>query len=184
LVAVAAALVYPVKKILDFEFPPVPPREYLFKCNIVDPYDPMRGRYVILGFGNQIVKTNQKLKAYSRYGNYLVLEKNENGETKYVDVINDRSQRPPNKDILRLKSCFYNEFEWKNGKRTPGGHFIIGLPFDRYYLNEKLAPAAETLVRSATRRGEAYVKVNIYNDGNFAIADLIVDGKPIMTLLR
>ena len=39
---------FPIGTILKFEYPKVPPREFLFRTGALDPYDSFRGRYVTL----------------------------------------------------------------------------------------------------------------------------------------
>jgi hypothetical protein len=61
------------------------------------------------------------------------------------------------------------------------------LPFDRYYMEEHLAPAAEQAYWQNNRRGQttqnAYALVRIRNDTG-AIENLFVAGKPIVEFVR
>ena len=56
----------------------------------------------------------------------------------------------------------------------------LGLPFDRYYMNEKQAPAAEKVYRKHSRGGaqDAYITVRVLS-GFAVLEDLYVGGKPI-----
>ncbi|OQA85857.1 MAG: hypothetical protein BWY31_01624 [Lentisphaerae bacterium ADurb.Bin242] len=187
--AVCAALAYPVKKILSFERPAIPPKLYLFETEIYDPYDPMRGRYVRLNFKQNRVRLPQKNMRLMewRSGNscFAVLEKNPDGTTRIADLVTDVKQVPDGKDFLRVR---YSHFQWDFDKTThkqeKTGVHLIQLPFDRFYLNESLAPEAEREVQANTRKGKAHLRVKIYGNGNFAVDDLIVDGKPILERLR
>ena len=42
------ALWYPVRKILEYEFPATKPWEFRFRVRGMDPNDPFRGRYLLL----------------------------------------------------------------------------------------------------------------------------------------
>jgi len=189
ILAVGAALAYPVAKILSFEYPSVPPKVYLFETEIHDPYDPMRGRYVRLNFKENRVRLpdkNIRLLEW-RSGNrcYAVLDKNPDGTTRIADLVTDIKQIPAGKDFLRVNYVYFKQdFNRKTHKQEKTGVHVITLPFDRFYLNESLASDAEREVRENTRRGKALVRVKIYQNGNFALDDLIVDGQPILERLR
>jgi len=57
------------------------------------------------------------------------------------------------------------------------------LPIDRYYMNEKLAPEAETLVQQVGSDKEAYVTVRVKN-GGMVISGLFIDGVAIEEIIR
>lgn len=187
LLAVGAALAYPVAKIISFECPSVPPNIYTFETEIYDPYDPMRGRYVRLNFKQNRVRLPNKNVKLLEWGGpcYAVLEANPDGTAQIIDLVTDVKQLPAGKDFLKVRYTYFERnFDKKNHEQERTGVHIILLPFDRFYLNERLAPEAETEVRENTRRGKAFVRVKIYRNGNFALDDLIVDGKPILERLR
>jgi len=189
ILAVCAALAYPVKKILSFEFPSRSPNCYLFETEILDPYDPMRGRYVQLYFKQNRVRLHDKnmqiLESRSTNSCFAVLEKNPDGTARIVDLVTDVKQVPAGKDFLRVR---YSHFQWDFDEKTKSqqktGLHTIQFPFDRFYLNESLAPEAERVVRENTRKGKAYARIKVYENGNFAMDDLIVDGQPILERLR
>ena len=61
---------------------------------------------------------------------------------------------------------------------------------DRYYLNEKLAPLAEEVIRKAlqsSREGESgkmvALKVRILETGDYVVEDLLIDGVPLRNYL-
>ncbi len=189
ILAVCAALTYPVKKILSFEYPAVPPKLYLFETEIRDPYDPMRGRYVQLNFKqNQVRLPNKNIRLMEwRSGNkcFAVLEKNPEGTPRISDLVTDVKQVPAGKDFLQVRySHFQCDYDTKKHTPLNTGFHVIVLPFDRFYLNESLAPEAEQAVRENTRKGKAYARIKVYENGSFAMDDLIVDGQPILERLR
>lgn len=187
ILAVAAALAYPVAKIISFEYPSVPPNIYIFETAIYDPYDPMRGRYVRLNFNqNQVRLPGRETKQLDRGRRcYAVLEKHPDGTARIADLVADIKQLPAGKDFLKVKYSYYSQdYNQKTKEFEKTGFHVIKLPFDRFYLNERLAPEAEKEVRESTRPGQAFVRVKVYRNGNCALDDLIVDGKPILERLR
>ncbi|MGH8446582.1 MAG: GDYXXLXY domain-containing protein, partial [Solimonas sp.] len=65
------------------------------------------------------------------------------------------------------------------------GMAMLQLPFDRYYLEEHAAPAAEQAYRDANRAGgqsEAYVSVRV-RDGRAVLEELFINNVPVRRLL-
>lgn len=187
ILALGAALAYPVAKIISFEYPSVPPNVYTFETEIRDPYDPMRGRYVQLNFKQNRVRLPDKNTKLLEWNGpcYAVLEADPDGTARIADLVTDVKQLPPGKDFLKVKYVYFEQdFDRKAHTQKKTGVHVITLPFDRFYLNERLAPEAEQEVRESTRRGKAFVRVKIYQNGNFALDDLLVNGKPLLEQLR
>ena len=61
----------------------------------------------------------------------------------------------------------------------------LELPFERFYMEEELAPEAERVVRERSRGGQrdAYIAVRV-RSGSAVIEDLFVGGKPIREFLQ
>ncbi len=190
ILALCAALAYPVRKIISFEYPAVPPKIYLFDTEIRDPYDPMRGRYVQLLIKQSRVwlsnKNTSLMAGRSGTPCFAILEKNPDGMARIVDLVTDVKQIPAGKDFIRVKYLYFQqEYEANSFKPKKTGDHVIQFPFDRFYLNERLAPEAERELQASTRKGQAYLRVKVYhNNGNFAVDDLIVNGQPILERLR
>lgn len=179
---VMAGAAYPVIKIIHYEFPSERTAVYRFKAGIADPYDPFRGRYVALNpLPNEAVLREKKdfepgTEIYAVIGN----------DKEGLAVISDLVKKPvPGYDCLkvrfeeRISSGIYDG-------RTPAEIYRVRLPFNRFYLNERLAPEADRAVSYATRynKGGCVIKVRIYSDGNYAIEDLEINGKPIRKYIR
>jgi len=65
------------------------------------------------------------------------------------------------------------------------GLVYVQFPFDRYYMDEHAAPAAEAAYREHSR-GEVrdvYVTVRV-KDGNAVVEELFIAGMPIREFLR
>ena len=127
--------------------------EFLFRVYPVDPYDAFRGRYVSLN-------ASQAVSGQGRYG---VIEVDADGFAFIAEVSGDKPA-----------SAHYV-------KSNDRSHFSI--PIDRYYMDEKLAPEAETLTRRNAPGGEAYVTVRVKN-GKMVVSGLFIDGMAIESIIR
>jgi uncharacterized membrane-anchored protein len=146
---------------------------FKFKTAPVDPYDAFRGRYVALRFEQNTAPLAPGGKLERGQKVYATLATDKDGFAKFSAV----SATPPT-DKLYL--CVH--VSWLNGSNVN-----LELPFDRYYLGEDLAPAAEQAYWQNNRRGQtnhnAYASVRIRN-GSGVIENLFVAGKPIVELAR
>lgn len=177
LLAVVAGVYYPVSKIISFEFPSSAPAVFRFPVMLYDPYDPFRGRYVQLRVESQqlVVPVERDFKDQTAYA---VLEHDENGFAVVVDLV---TAPQPGKTAIRVE-IFRQYFQEDQQKYN----YIISFPFDRFYMNEKLAPEAERIVAEALQRdGEGCViVVKVYANGNSMIADLLIGDRPIHDILK
>lgn len=141
---------------------------FRFATAPVDPYDAFRGRYVALQFTAATV-TNAAAPEGLRRGDtvYAVLRESVDG---FADVESLHRERPALPHLsVRVRSV------------SVEGPVRIDLPFDRFYLEEPLAPAAEAVYRERGREGgatSAWAVVRVRN-GFGVLDDLIVDGVPI-----
>ena len=170
--AFAAALYYPVRKVLAYERPAVPPTGIRFRVEGYDPYDFARGRYLRLNT-RVTLKISAREWLEKRLGEnrtkvFAVLEPDQDGAARVTDIL------PP--DNVPAGKVFVTAEVVCHDRDSVSLH----LPFDRYYLNEKLATPAEKLLREAREAGKPVaLVVDIYADGNYAVRDLLVDGKPL-----
>ena len=191
LLAVAAAqLAVPASMIAHHEAARSEGVPLKFRTGIYDPYDPFRGRYVRLRFEleqtpNMQIPIQEETSADQEYHGrqhlYVVFEPDTDG---FATIKAISPEKPEAGLYLRLPCQIYNH------KVTR-----IGLPFDRYFMNEKAAPEAERLYSEAIRaassgraRNEAwsddnYALVRIL-DGTAALEELVVDDQPIEHLLE
>ena len=129
--------------------------EFIFRVNPVDPYDAFRGRYVNLNA--------QQAVEVSGSGRYGIIAVDADGFA-YVSSITDN--KPVSGAYVRS-----NSRSW------------FMLPINRYYMEERLASRAETLIWERAPDKEAYVTVRIKN-GELIISGLFVDGVAIEDILR
>ena len=170
LVVVATAQVaVPVEMILQHEGYLRKGRAYKFRTRPVDPYDAFRGRYVQLAFEQNHAPWRSHDEVQPGMELFACVEEGTNGFAVIREVM---PARPEQGDYLKVKAS------WRNA-RTDDVNFT--LPFDRYYLEETKAPKAEQTYREHNRHNatnDTYVVVRI-KDGDAALADLYVGGKPI-----
>lgn len=142
-----------------------------FRTAPVDPYDAFRGRYVALNVQqNSVSVTNAA--GFARHQSVFVTFGND--ASGFAVITGARSERPREGDYIKARITYVS-----------GKTLHLRFPFDRYYMNEKLAPEAERAYREHSRRGklDAFIKVRV--SGGFAvIEDLFVSGKPILEFLN
>ncbi|MFA7173742.1 MAG: GDYXXLXY domain-containing protein [Kiritimatiellia bacterium] len=179
---------------------------YKFKVAPVDPYDAFRGRYVTVDIeGDGPFRTDTQL----RRGMYLYpsLVVDANG---IASLANPAVKPPTNIPYIKVKCRYSNPEMRKSGivitnfdkhannvivtnthpKMVMSGKYTttVKLPFDRYYLDEKLAPRAErvyneTRLRDPKKRKAATLLVRV-RKGRALIEMLEIDGVPIRDLAR
>lgn len=151
--------------------------EFTFSVQPVDPYDAFRGRFVqirpnagqgefrLLSSG-EVVRLNEDASyagAAKTARAYAAITKDDEGFAKIGDV----SLKKPGEGAVYIKSTF------RYGR--------LNLPLERYYMNERLAPSAEKVVRDEGL--SANIKVRIYR-GRAFITGLYVEDKPIEQYLK
>ncbi len=154
--------------------------QYRFRTAPVDPVDPFRGRYVALDFDAARIAVNAQAEYVE-------------GETLFAPIVVDEDGfahlQPPQRALPQQGDALKVEVLWRNE-----GELGLALPFDRYYLDEALAPEAEQLYRErnarvnpdasddADPRRPAYVTVRVL-DGYAVLEQLYIDGVPVRALI-
>ncbi|NVJ68377.1 MAG: GDYXXLXY domain-containing protein [Gammaproteobacteria bacterium] len=154
---------------------------YKFKIRPIDPYDPFRGRYVVLSFDaenspiplqqqNKNAKQDLKRNAWV----YAKLTQDEDGYARFSEL--SLTKPTSDNDYLRVQLRY-------GGVKD---NYPINIPFDRYYAPENKAYAIEANVRQRTRRNsddQVYVTVKIRN-GKGTIEDLFINDTPILDFVE
>lgn len=149
-------------------------KQYRFRTAPVDPYDAFRGRYVALTIEQQEIPAPKDAKDVSDsqtlYGHISV-------DKDGFALLDSSTIKKPARgnDYIRVKIAYLSP----NSIR-----FIF--PLNRYYMNEKKAPAAETAYRELNRinqKNDSYILVRVRN-GSAVIEDLYVGGKPIIEYIK
>lgn len=141
---------------------------YRFRCAPVDPVDPFRGRYVALDFEQSRFAgaIPEQLDAGSTA--YARLERDDEGFALIASLV---AEPPDHGDYMEVR------IEYPSGDTTR-----LALPFDRYYMEESLAPEAESAYRDRARGEQAWVEVRV-REGHAVLEELYLGGRPIREAL-
>ena len=168
--ALFAQLAVPASMILKRERTLAHGQAFKFRTAPVDPYDAFRGRYVALGFDRNSVAAPPGHDFARGQTVHVRLAEDADGFATFAEILRDRPDAAP---YRTTKSQYI------------GGNVVhLRLPFDRFYMDEDAAPAAEQAYwkYTAASNRNAYVQVRI--EKGFAVPeDLYVDGQPIRDYL-
>jgi len=170
-IVVAGQIAVPASMILRRERTLREGHAYKFRTAPVDPYDAFRGRYVALRFEETSAPTSGS-EAILEGPAYAWIEVGADGFARFGGVA---SKPPSGKDYICIRGAY-----------TQSNRYQFSLPFDRFYMEEKAAPAAEQAYREHSRQGgarDAYVIVRV-RDGQGVIENLYVAGQPIAEFVR
>ena len=168
-----------------------------FRTAPVDPYDAFRGKYVALDIegAREGLITDTRFERNQRV--FVRIGTGTNG----LSAIEGVAAKPDASALWIKARVTYSRENYKEGTNTvpragrPQGELMrmptgkyrtqLVLPFDRYYMDEKLAPGAEAAYREASRRErrEAIVTVRVWR-GLTVIERLEVGGRPIQDIAR
>lgn len=152
-------------------------KEFRFRCAMYDPVHPFAGRYMQLNFQNSCVKPEPGVNRNSEQA-FLILGKDSLGFAKPLMLVN--SATPRNEDYLSLN------FPGSVGNRIHGNDscVMVNYPFDRYYLAEGDAAAAEKLVAESLRDTSVtvWVSVKVYR-GSYVLKDVYIGDRTLKSML-
>ena len=137
-----------------------------FRTAPVDPVDAFRGRYVALEFELESQEIVAPPNPVSHEAVFVILRANAEG---FAEVDQVLASRPARDDFIEAQL---------NGK-------TLSLPFDKYWVTERDAPAAEAAYRAQSRpeKMNAFVTVRVFR-GDAALEQLYLDGVPLGEYLR
>lgn len=146
-------------------------RAFKFRTAPVDPYDAFRGRYVAVRPEAATASTNAGTGFERGQRIYAVIGEGPDG---FAAVERLAATRPERGDYIRTRVSYVS------GPKTH-----LDMPFDRYYMNEEMAPEAERAYRQHSVRTNrtAYLVVKVL-DGACVLESLNIDGRPIEEFLR
>ena len=170
--------------------------EVRFACQAYDPYDPLRGRYLRTRVSEDCTNMAFRVCETNRYEFYdklfARLEPNgADGLWRVAEVALEPGAeglwvRPKSSSIEyclgwsdRGKNEEWDDFDKR--KKASGLKAVVTFP-DQLFVNEKLAPEAEKVLRKHT--GKSAVAVYRVLNGEMVITDIEIDGKPIVQFTR
>jgi uncharacterized membrane-anchored protein len=164
-------LAVPVHRIIDRETTLREGTPWRFRTAPVDPADAFRGNYLALGFENVQAVVPKGLEV--NRGDHVVvpLLRDAQDFARFGEV---RTSPPAAGDWLRVRVSW--DFE------DLGVHTAhLDLPFDRFYLDERLAPQAEAAfaaLRNSSGARPAWALVRV-RDGDAVLEDVLVGGRSV-----
>lgn len=145
------------------------------ECAAPDPYDPLRGRYLAVRPAQSSVS---KPKGFPQGGGlvpvWATLEPGDDGLARITALSLEPVSGPT---VIPLTARSWG---------TTSGTDMIWLewPFDRFYLNERLAPEADKLVTDRFRDGTKTIAEVRILDGRAVLTDVLVDGTSIREVVK
>lgn len=170
--------------------------EVRLKCRAYDPYDPLRGRYLAMTVREECTNILFEVKEEHLWRGtdekaFVKLAKTPDGGLYRVDAI----AREPMDDGLWVKTkslCIEyalgysdkrkdeSDAEFKARSDKAGFKAVMSFP-DQLFVNEKIAPEAEKLLR---KKSDSAVAVYRAYDGRIVLTDIEIDGKPILSAVK
>jgi uncharacterized membrane-anchored protein len=149
--------------------------EYKFKTAPVDPTDPFRGKYITLRYeGNRIDVENESdwIRGESVY---VILNMDKDGFAKIKFISKEAPQYKVDHFKAKIRSV----------SSSGSNQVRIAYPFNRYYMEESKAEAAEKAYRELQRDTShvAYATVSI-KDGKALLKDVLIDGVSIKDIVE
>lgn len=140
------------------------------KCAAPDPYDPLRGRFLAVKPEQTKALVPEGVKIQNGAQVFITLTPGDDG----LSTITALSTTPPSTGTwMRVRA------RWVYDKDA-----TIQWPFDRFYINEKLAPEADKWFAENIRGTQGIIaEVRVF-DGRAVLADLSLDGKPFREILK
>jgi hypothetical protein len=145
------------------------------ECAAPDPYDPLRGRYLAVRPAESSVS---KPEWFPQGGGlvpvWATLEAGDDGLSRIKSLSPEPVSGPT---VIPLTARHWG---------TTNGTDMIGLewPFDRLYLNERLASEADKLVAERFRDGKRTVAEVRLLDGRAVLTDILIDGMSVRELAK
>ena len=145
------------------------------ECAAPDPHDPLRGRYLAVRPAQSPVAEPE---GFPRGGGlvpvWATLEVGDDGLARIKSVSLEPVSGPT---VIPLTARSWG---------TINGTDIVFLewPFDRFYLNERLAPDADKLVAERRRDGKRTVAEVRLLDGQAILTDILLDGVSVRELVK
>ena len=145
-------------------------RQLKLQTRPVDPADLFRGRYVALGFVVEQVPRGL-VRGHFDHEDVAYLELRERAGG-FAETVALHKEKPDAELVLEAKVTFISPV-------TIG----VELPFNRYYMDENAAPAAEIAYRNLGTDADSWVTVRLLN-GRAVLEELYIGGKPVAEFLQ
>ncbi|GAB3661736.1 hypothetical protein GCM10028791_36480 [Echinicola sediminis] len=175
LLLVLVQLYVPAKMIWDREDILETGTEYKFRTAPIDPNDPFRGKYIRLSYQDNWVELADDVDWQRGETAYVLLAEDEQGFAKIASIA---KREPAGKEgFLKAQVSAVSGDQPKR--------LVVAFPFDRFYMKETKALAAEQAYFEAQldTGTVTYSLVNI-KKGEAVLKDVLIDGTSINHLIR
>ena len=175
-ILVALAQLYvPAKMIFDKEDTLETGTDYKFKTAPIDPTDPFRGKYIILGYKDNVAVIDNEKDWVSGEIVYVFLENDQNGFAKITSV--SKEKPIDSQDFLKA--------EVSTVSSDGTNKLTVYFPFDRYYMEESKASDAEVIYAKTLQDTTkvTYALVSIKN-GDAVLKEVLIDGVSINEIVK
>ena len=149
-------------------------REFKFETAPVDPNDPFRGKYLTLQYKENIVQLQHDTNWVSGETVYVILKADSSGFAKIHTV--SRTKPTGSSDFVSAKVSYVNLTD--NDKTM-----VVAYPFDRFYMEESIAPAADKVFTESRFDSlqHVYALVSVKN-GQAVLKDVMIDGVSLVEI--
>jgi uncharacterized membrane-anchored protein len=161
---------------------------YKFKTRPLDPTDPFRGSYMNLSFEANNYKTDTLAVFETGEKVFVSLDTDSAGFATIKTVAHKKPTEPG--DFLTARVSYSSRIGKISRQHSASPNedkqqVFIDYPFEKYYVEESKASDAEKSYwdANAANKQVAYAIIKV-KDGDSAIEDLIINGKPILEIVR
>lgn len=143
---------------------------YKFKMAPMDPEDPFRGKYLDLRFEEDQIKVGPETQWQAGESVYVILQKDSLGFAQITNLSNDKPGSE--KDYIKTTIGYVD------GGESLTAH--IDYPFDRYYINERMAGPLEKILTENQRDTSKvnYAQVRI-RSGQAILEEVFIDERSV-----
>jgi len=151
--------------------------EFQFKIAPVDPYDPVRGRYIALSVAARQVIVPDPDEYYRNQKVYAILDIDDQGFAKIAGL---HTERPMYESFLKTKISYV-----LGNYPSQAGTVFLDLPFRRYYMEEFEAPRAEKAYREKQKDKNIHMYITVRVKNGFGVIEgLYIDGVHIREYMK
>lgn len=167
----------PVKSIYDQEQILSHGKEFKFQTAPVDPNDPFRGKYIALRFKENAIRVSSYQDWEKGQEVFVVITENKEG---FASPLRTLLKEPTNEKhylTAKIQNVKTNKDQFNH---IIDKEITIQYPFNRYYMEETKAKAAEDLYRKSTSdsKTSTYALVNLKN-GKATLKDVMINDTSI-----
>jgi uncharacterized membrane-anchored protein len=137
----------------------------------VDPYDPFKGKYIVLNFKDNRIPATDSAISFSEEV-FITFKEDKEGFARPAAVSNTK---PAQTDYLKT---FVNKFSFDSA-------VTINYPFNKYYMEEFKASSAESIYRERNldSSNRTYALVSIFK-GDAVIKDVLINDSSIAEIIH